>query len=190
MKIAQDMLAKKYARAWINLFSQTLDVSLIDNIDTLSTYLHENRAALFYVQLAGIDDSRTRKNFEELLAHFQVGHLFESLIELLLAHKRLFLLPMIFRYLYRLYLEKYNIMHFTIESAVDLSKEELVPLKLFLAKKTGKTIIFHTEIKRDLIAGLKVYSETLGFEHSIRQRLKAFSVTGLYALDTINGLKV
>ena len=69
-----------------------------------------------------------------------------------------------------------NIMHFTIESTVNLSREELVPLKLFLAKKTGKSIIFHTEIKPELIAGIKAYSETLGFEHSIRKRLQALRV--------------
>lgn len=175
MNIFYDKLSKKYARAFVNLFADKLDVALAQRIEGLSLYLHKHRSALFYVQLTALDDANTKQNFESLLAYFKVDIIIQSLIDLLLEHKRLFLLPRILHHVYELYLEKVNIMSFEIESAIYLHEPELVQLKTFLEHKTGKNILYRIKQNKDLIAGLKIYSNTLGFEHSIRKQLRSLS---------------
>lgn len=99
--------------------------------------------------------------------------LFEPIIDLLLKDKRIFLLPRVIYHVCRLYLEKNNIMHFTVESPIVLHADEMSVLQDFLARKTGKKILFSVKRNKDLIAGLRVYSDTYGFEHSIRKQLRA-----------------
>ncbi len=175
MDIQQEKLAKKYAKAFINLYGHKLNIELVERLQIVSDYLHKQREALFYVQLSVLDGATTKRNFEELLKSFSVDDLFGSLIELLLVDKRIFLLPRVIHYICTLYLEKNNIMHFTVESPIVLHADEMTVLKLFLAKHTGKTILFSVKKNPKLIAGLKVYSETFGFEHSVRKQLRALS---------------
>lgn len=176
MDIQQDMLAKKYAKAFINLYGDKLNVELVERLLIVSDYLQKQRDALFYVQLSALDGALTKKNFEDLLRSFSVDALFGSLIELLLVDKRIFLFPRVLRHICTLYLEKNNIMRFTVESPIVLHADEMSILKDFLAKRTGKTILFTVKKNKWLIAGLKVYSDTLGFEHSVRRQLRALSI--------------
>lgn len=76
-------------------------------------------------------------------------------------------------YIVQLSLEKNNVMRFTIECVLQLTMDELVSIKEYLAKKTGKKIICQIKRNPELIAGLKVYSDTVGFEQSIQNYLKA-----------------
>lgn len=175
MDLQQDKLAKKYAKAFINLREHMLSVELVERLQIVSDYLHKQRDALFYVQVSSLDGDATKRNLQELLASFSVDTLFAPLIELLLTDKRIFLLPRIIYYICSLYLEKNNIIRFTVESPTVLHADEMSILKDFLAKRTQKTILFSIKKNKDLIAGIKVYSDTLCFEHSIRKHLRALT---------------
>ena len=52
MDIQQDRLAKKYAKAFINVDGYKLTVELVERLQIVSDYLHRQREALFYVQLS------------------------------------------------------------------------------------------------------------------------------------------
>lgn len=177
MDIQQEKLAKKYAKAFVNLYAARLNVELVERLQIVSDYLHRQREALFYVQLSALDGDTTKKNFEELLKQFSIDSLFNPLIELLLRDKRIFLLSRVIHYICVIYLEKNNIMHFTVESPVNLNAEDLTTLKSFLSRQTGKTILFSIKKNKNLIAGIKAYSDSVGFEHSIRKQLRALSRT-------------
>ncbi len=173
MHITAEKLAKKYARACINLFVDQIDRSFIEQLDALSAYLYTHRALLFYVQRSALDGDRTKKKVYEMMDAFEGGRLLRPLVDLLIAHKRIFLLPSVMQHLSRLALEKKNIMKFTIESAPALSSQEREVVHEFLTDATGKQIISRTVTNKDLIAGVRVYSATLGFEQSIRKQLRA-----------------
>lgn len=175
MDLQQEKLAKKYAKAFVNLYGDKLSVELIERLQIVSDYLHKQREALFYVQLSVLDGDVTKRNFEELLKQFSIDSLFSPLIDLLLIDKRLFLIPLVMKYVCVLYLEKNNIMHVTVESPIALHTDDLTALKAFLSRETGKTILFSVKKNKKLIAGIKVYSDTIGFEHSIRKHLQALS---------------
>ena len=63
-------------------------------------------------------------------------------------------------------------MEFSVLSAHDLDKKELTTIQHFLEEKTKKTIIYNHKINKDLIAGIRLLSNTLLWEHSIAQQLR------------------
>lgn len=177
MNDIQDALARKYAQAFVHLNFAHMNDALADRIYALSRYFDKHRRALFYVQLTTLDGDATKKNFDELFNSSGVDHLFGSLIDLLLLHRRIALLPRIMSFIYYFYLQKQGIMEFTIESPLDLTESELSQLHAFLEEKTGKRIRYYVRKNPDLIAGIKLYSSTLGFERSIRQYLRLLSTS-------------
>lgn len=172
MNSALDRVSKKYAQAFINLKGDVFDRDLIMTVDKLRDYLAAHRELLFYVQIALLDNGQTRQKLYELLSYAGL-EVVRPLVALLIEHKRINLLPRVLQWISRLALQRNNFMKFTFESAIKLNSDELNYLREFLAKETGKQIIDRLVINKDLIAGLKVYSETVGFEKSIRKQLRA-----------------
>ncbi len=177
MNDVQNILAKKYAKAFVNLFSNHINDDIAERIRVLASYLYEHRRALMYVQITKLDGDATRKKFDTLFTSLGVDHIFVSLIDMLLVDRRIFLLPRIMNFIYLFYLEKHSIMDFTIESPIDLEDTELMVIKNFLEEQTGKHIRCRLIRNANLIAGIRVYSDTLYFEHSIRKYLRMLGTT-------------
>jgi ATP synthase F1 delta subunit len=177
MNTSDYALAQKYAHAFINVFIDKLNDQKIDHIKQLVVFLEQHKHVLFYVQLSSIDEEQTKTAFLGLLKDFDFDSLFESLIDMLMEQQRLSLLPKILRYIVQFYYNHYGIMEFTILSSHPLSESELEDIVTFLAKKTSKKIIYTTRIDKDLIAGVKLYSDSYGWEHSIRKHLRALEAT-------------
>ena len=173
MNLQEDILAKKYAKAFINLYGNALNLELVERLEIVADYLKRQHEALFYVQLSDLDNALTKGNFKAMLKSFDIDELFEPLIDLLLKDRRITLLPGVIHHVCGLYLEKNNIMHFIVESPLVLHTDEMTILRSYLAEKTGKNILFTVKKNAQLIAGLRVYSDTYGFEHSIRKQLRA-----------------
>lgn len=174
MKNTEEILARRYAQAFINQFGTELDADLIDRLLLLADIIHPQRALLVY---ASLKDTQVEsiKILNELFEAAGFGTLFASLITLVADQKRLELLPRILRVIHALYLDQQGIMHFTIESTIDLTQEEQDAFVSYLQKKTDKKIRYTLVNNPALIAGVKMYSNTLSFEHSVRQRLDELS---------------
>jgi ATP synthase F1 delta subunit len=177
MNTAYYELARKYAQAFINVFIQELDAEKIRHIKHLAHFLEKHRRVLFYVELSQLDGQGTKKAFIEVLREFKLEQLFESLILLLQSSQRLFLLPKVLEYIINLYNDYHNIMEFTIISSHSLKESEIKEIVHSLEQKTGKNVIFSTHTDKQLIAGIKLYSNTYGWEHSIRKQLRALEQT-------------
>ncbi len=173
MNTQDNTLARKYAKAFINVFIDKLDTQEMEHVKRLATFLGQHRRVLFYVQLSFLDGETTKKDFLDLLIKFNLDSLFKSLINLLEQQQRLFLLPKILEYIVRLYNEQHGIMEFTIVSSHRLNEPELNQIVDFLSEKTGKKILYTALIDKRLIAGIKLYSDSYGWEHSVRKQLKA-----------------
>ena len=171
MKNTDEILIRRYAQAFLNLFGDQLDLQQIEQLPHLAQTLDKIPFSLLYVQRALGNDSSS-KSLEKVFKKAGFEKMFSSLISLLNNHKRLVLLPRVVRYIFQEFLERHNIMHFTIESAVELTQQEQDSFVEFLHGKTGRDIRYTLKINRSLIAGVKMYSDTLGFEHSVSQKLQ------------------
>jgi F0F1-type ATP synthase delta subunit len=171
MKSELKLLARRYAQAHLNLFGSGMTLLEAQNLSVLGDILTKHRSLLLFNGIYQTHGSTNRPivdlfKMSELPAAF-----YESLLDLLANQNRLFLLPFILKEIYRGFLEIHGIMHFTLESALPLLDAERDAFLRFLRKKTQKEIHYTLVINPALIAGIKMYSETLGFECSVQQRL-------------------
>ena len=136
----EDKLSKKYAKAFLAVFHEKLSLEVTERIESVTEFLRRQRAALFYVQLSAFDNEATKKKLQQLLQAFGLQELFTSLIDLLVEQKRISLLPHVMDYIVRLSLEKNNVMRFTIECVLQLTMDELVSIKEYLAKRRARKL--------------------------------------------------
>lgn len=168
-------LSKKYARAFISLFSSILTLDELDRAKRLSDFIKERKEALFYIQISVLDSNAVKEAFFKLLNQFKLNEAFIQLINILELHRRLFLLPMILNSIVTISKDRANIAEFIIESSHSLSESQIKILTDFLVEATGKKIIYSTKINRELIAGVKIYSDRFGWEHSVQKQLEMVS---------------
>jgi len=170
MKSEQKILARRYAEAFNNVFGSQLTVNVVENFSPLADALEKDHSLLIYGMLESKEEC-----IHQMAEIFRLTGCDTSyctpLIELLAHDGRLILLPLVLRIFSSLYFEEHGIMHITIESALQLTQKEIDDLSAAFARKSGKEIRAMSIINPALIAGLKMYSESLGFEDSIRQRL-------------------
>ncbi len=167
MKQNEERIASKYAQAVYNQLGDQLSEELCEQLLLLADALEAKRSVILLSYVARRDDSMLEGLFEDA----GYGSLFGPLVSLLREHRRLRLLPQVLRTVRDLYLEDNGIMHFIIESPVELTKKEQDGFVSFLQKKTGKEIRYTLKSNPELIAGIKMYSKTLGYEHSLQQKL-------------------
>jgi F0F1-type ATP synthase delta subunit len=170
MKRNEERLGMRYAKAVYSQLQNKLTEAQFEHLLSLANELENQRSLIVLSQMLS-KDGKVNSVVEEFFDKAGFGTVFRPLIGLLTKDRRLVLLPIVLRVVYALYLEDKGIMYFVIESPVELTEQERVRCLLFLQKQTGKEIRYTLKSNPDLIAGVKMYSDTLGYEHSIQQKL-------------------
>jgi len=176
----QGIIARKYAQAFIDLFSNKLDLRIpedIDKINTFISYLHDHRKSLFYADLKLLKLQKRQEIFHELIDKFELKSEFKKLTDLLILHQRTFLLHDILELIVKLYLDKMNVIPFTVFTSHKISTGQEEALIAFLEQKSNKKVIIKSQLDKHLIAGIKAISPEFEWEHSIRKKLSLLSQT-------------
>lgn len=173
--LVQVILIKKYAQAFINQFIGQLNHEEMAKIEKFISFIRANRQVIFYGQLLFGEKFIRRQAFINLLTNFELNKAFEKLIILLVEHNRLILLADILERIIKLFKDNNNEADFVITSSHNLDTRQLDQIIKFLTEQTGKKINIKTIIDKKLIVGLKIYSDTLGWEYSIRNQLNSLS---------------
>jgi ATP synthase F1 delta subunit len=168
-------LAKKYACAFIALYGDQITWESLECFKRFNIFINEHKEALFYAQLSELDGQVVKKAFYKVIQDFKLNQGAEKLVDLLVSHRRIFLIREIIAYIINLMKERLNIMEFTLESSHVLSSQDRESIIQFLSRSTGKQIVYKTKINRRLIAGIQLYSDTFGWEFSVRKQLEALS---------------
>lgn len=169
---AETIVARRYAKSFVNLFASKMNSEDLEKIRNVVDYMKEHKHMLFFFNIATIDDSIKKKQLLLLLERFAVRTLLDPLADTLLADKRVFLLPLILHEIIQAYKEYARIRIFTITSSHALSSSALDTIKNFLARLTGCAIIYTYHIDKKLIAGIRLADETGLWEYSIARQLK------------------
>jgi ATP synthase F1 delta subunit len=175
MDMMQRVLAKKYAQAFLNVRGHPLAPDTSAHSEQFVLFMRQRKKALFYVQLALLDDRLKKESLLKVLEQFKLDTLLEKLVDILIAHRRLFLLPEVVDFIVQISNEQLHKIDFKVESSHELTHEQLHELKKFLASQTGKQITLLPRIDTTLIAGIRLISTTFEWERSIRKQLRALS---------------
>jgi len=177
------IVVHNYATAFLNFFIDDISIDDFFAFRRLLEFLRDNKKALHFLEIPTFLAEEKEKALKKFLDDVHVsGHL-DELFLLLIRHKRSALIRDVLAQVCFLYKKKKNILFFTITSAHQLHEDELEIIKIFLAHKTGKTVLYEYKQDKRLIAGIRCSSEALVWEYSIKKRLndlrKKLNVQGL-----------
>lgn len=172
------VVAKKYAQAFLNIAGDSFTRDDFKKVCVLERFLRQHRAELFFLR-SPIKNDHAKENFlEHLMTPFSARAQLLLLVQVLMQHRRLFLLPTVARFLCQLYAERHAIAYFFIESSHELSADDCAVLEDFLARMTHETILYEYVKEPRLIAGIRLRSDRLLWEYSIHKQLKLITSSG------------
>lgn len=161
------IISLKYAKAFINLYLDTISLDSFNNIKKLEKFFDTRKKAIYFLSVPNIKTETKCKLLAEIFEKFELEKILAPLIKILATHKRLFLIDEILKNIRLLYKENKNIMIFEITSSHQINTQDLEVIEKFLEFKTGKKIIYNYNLDKSLIAGIKLKSGTLLWEYSI-----------------------
>lgn len=176
MNYAESVLAQRYAQAYLNVYIDSISYKDFRLIRDAGLFFAQNRHLLFFLNWPAIKKPAKIAALRQALEYCQVPSSINRLIDLLAAHKRMFLIIKILEYICKLYEKRHAIAQVTVTSSHPVTDQELKVMQQFLANKTGLSIIYDYKIDKKLIAGIRMQSDTFLWEYSINQQLKSIKL--------------
>ena len=98
MKQNDDIIAKKYANAFLNIYLNSLSINEIEQLEILENFLHKNK--LFYVSLRipTIDSKIKRLVLEKIVANYHFKKPVLKLMLTLLDDDRIIILDKVLKF--------------------------------------------------------------------------------------------
>lgn len=164
------ILSRKYAQAFINLYTDSISIDLFEKIKEMEIFLNSRKKAIYFLSIPNIKMETKQKVLNAIFEKFGVKKILEPLIKVLSEQKRLFLINDILRDIRFLYKERKNIITFNVSTSHEISDTDFKVIKHFLETQTNKNIICYHNIDKSLIAGLRLNSSNFLWEYSIRKQ--------------------
>lgn len=170
-----EAVSNKYARAFLNVFFDQLTEKDIAAIEQTYRFLNKDKQIIFFLRLPVIEHAVKLHALQVIAQQENVPASIMTLMKLLLKNKLLGLLPAVLAAIIRQYREQAGIMSFVMTSSPELTTQEIHALVEFLARLTGRSIIYDYKVDTRLIAGIRLQSTTLLWEQSIRKQLQSIA---------------
>jgi F0F1-type ATP synthase delta subunit len=106
---------------------------------------------------------------------YELPRAINALWALLIAHKRVLLVPTCIEEICLLFEQRENIQRFVISSSHDLDVKSIAIIKDYLERETGKNVIEEVVLDKRLIAGIRLQSDDYIWEYDVRKQLRTLS---------------
>lgn len=171
------ILSARYAKAYVGVFKNHLAKDDIIVFKNAALFFATKNALTFFLETSLLTSDYKKKQLERLTATCKLPLSFSVLLELLISHKRVGLLPRVCRNISFLLKEIYKTADCSVKSSSPLSPELREQLDIFLHTATGKDIVFDYTVDPLLIAGIRCQTEQLLWENSLQKKLRALENT-------------
>lgn len=168
------ILSFRYAKAYTEVFAQTLSQSDISYFNQAADFFGARRPLSFFLETSLICFEKKQIKLKKIIILNKLPDSFLELCNLLIVHKRVNLITNICLDVVSLLKKKYNLSECSIKSADALSAVMREKINFFLHTKTGKNFIFDYHIDSSLIAGVRCQSEQFLWENSLQKKLRDF----------------
>lgn len=172
MKLHEELIAKKYAKAFLNLFIDEIPLKMYQRIVELEQFFRVRREVLAFLALPHIEPYYKCKALDSIIEKFSLTPSFKRLITILVESNRAFLFPLVLRTITMMYRQRKGMLAFKVKSSSSLNKAALRTIEKFLAKKTNKHILSEYTLDKSLIAGIRLESDQYLWEYSIAKKLR------------------
>lgn len=172
MNRLRDRLARRYARAFLNVFSTTLSSSDLENLKKMAKFLSKHSHACFLMELSLLPEDVKIKAIIDVCKRFNLSDPCHKLWLLLVKHQRASLFPDVLYLIVELYQRDANIMTFTVSSSMALSDHQKQKIEKFLHTHVKGSVLCSYILDQKLIAGIRLQSDSLLWENSIQRSLR------------------
>jgi len=177
MKHQEALIAKKYAKAFLNLFIDEISLKDYQRIVELRQFLKDRREVLTFLGLPQLEPSKKCAVLDYLIDKFNLLTSLKRLITILVDDKREYLFPMVLYYIVLIYRQRKKILAFTVKSSALLDAATLCIIEKFLERSTGQRILTEQIVDKSLIAGVRLISDQYLWEYSIAKRLRTLMMS-------------
>lgn len=173
------VLARRYARALVTVTGDQLSIDDCIALHRAAVLLRQHRNWLGFFEAPSMTEHQRERMIILMQERLQVPFACEKLVCLLLKHRRMILLPEVLDTIAELYFQEHNVELFTVSSAPELSMQQLECVREFLARATGRQIMYTYRTDKTLIAGIRAQSLTALWEYSLAKKLReAYRLVG------------
>ncbi|MCF7899919.1 F0F1 ATP synthase subunit delta [Candidatus Babeliales bacterium] len=177
MNITEKILARRYALAFLNVYSSFLKEADFKGMCLLSSYFCERRQACFLMRVSLLDEGVKLKALDAIRNIFKLPPCFNKLFSLLIEHKRSIILSDVFDELCNEYKKRNKIITFEVAATEIFSEEQKNIIEKFLHKATQETVLCSYVEDMSLIAGIRLQSNAYLWETSVKDRLHRIRTT-------------
>jgi len=165
-------ISKKYALAYIQVFDEFLDETILDKFKVAYEFLSKNTNMLFLLSSYDLAQEEKQKIATTFVHFFSFHQSMHKLINLLLEKKHICFLAEILRDAYCCYKKNKNIEDLVITSSSIISQKDQEELKQFFMNLSDKKYRVTLKQNADLIAGIRMQSDTFLWEYSVAKKMK------------------
>ena len=177
MNYTEQFLARRYATALLRVCGEQFSQDDCVAMQRAQMFFRSHAPALYFLSLPDLVSQEKKEIVQKLFEMVQLPCCFYDLALLLSRHKRLNLIAQVLAFTLKLYKEQHGIMDFRIESSASLDEAQLQTIQEFLAQKAAKSINYTQGVDKKLIAGIRLQSDTLLWEYSVRKKLRAIRLS-------------
>ena len=171
--IVKSELSKKYAQAYYNAYSHSVEPSSIQALLQASNFLSHSKEILFLLGYGVLDSQEVKRCMQLFIQRFSLPQTIEKICMLLLAHNRIFLLESVLHDICCIYKKEHNEIDVTVSTAHQLLPEQIVELTEFFASYSKGKVFMNVVHDPSLIAGIRMQSETWLWEDSVAKKIRA-----------------
>lgn len=172
MLMEESLISKRYASAFLNVFSNDISQENLEKWVHLENFLKRNKQFYIYLRIPSISYFTKQKAILKITKKLRLKKPIIKMIFLLLDHGRIEILDTVLNKIILLYRQKINIQLFKITSSHDLTEKEKNKIIKFTKNISGKEILADFQKDKKLIIGLRIQSLTFLWERSISKQLR------------------
>lgn len=176
MDIDKNIIAYKYAKAFLNVFFSSISREDIDRLPKIRLMFSKEPGLMLFLKLSSIPSEQRSKYLQQFLEKNNLKGIWHDLVRALMKHKRIQLFCRILFYIEKFYFEKIGLIKWSVLSSLDLDNKEKDIIKNFLEIKSRKKAECIYSIEPTLIAGLKMQSHQYLWENSIQERIRELEI--------------
>lgn len=166
------MLARRYAQAYYNIFTDACTVQVVPRIKKLCSFFVTHKKSVFFLGLPQLTIKEKEAALKKLMSTLELPQEMVLVFLLLIVQKRAYLIPYVCEQLCCLILDKNNILECTIATSHALKESEKESVRDFFAQQTHRVVQPQYVIDKTLIAGISITSSLYQWEYSIRKQLQ------------------
>lgn len=172
MEVNANIIAKKYAVAFLNLYFDQMTNEFINKILKLKKILLINRLFYIYLRIPNISYFIKKKVLNKISQALDLDRPIKKMLFVLLDQGRIEILDIILHQIMIFYRKRKGIDFFKILSSSVLSDSEKKRVINFVENMSKKEIISDFIVDPKLICGLRIQSNTFLWERSIAKQLR------------------